>query len=976
MRTLEQEQVDYPVFPATPPKWRAAGKIVEAGSNRPLLLVERDTFWVVVAGKVDIFAIPIVDGQPAGARHHLFRAEAGQALFSVHSAMEQGVGLLAVGAMGTELLVVEQHQAEPLVRDFDSAGQLVRWLDDWITNLTASTTTVLPPKDCTLLEAATSLSLPESARARPRRGVVWIKHMNGASWWLDRSDLPALGGKHHWPISGAAWVQAITNSELTCDQTKLLVRQGILWPSLQQFHGLIIECVRANMAQKTTAGHERLQEKAVASRRSLEGAFSRLAAVMEPEALTTAAQEENALLVASRLVGQAINVRIHSHPNIQKGISRNPLGDIAKASRIRLRQVALKGEWWRQDNGPLLAYMEEDKRPVALLPTTPRSYVLVDPAVPGRVRVTPDVATSLNSFAYTFYRPFSDRLLDALDLIRFGLWAAKGDLLMVVLMGIAIGLLGVFVPLATGIIVDRIIPGADRFQLWQISLALLVSAIAAALFQVTQSIAFLRLEGKMDVSLQAAVWDRLLSLPVAFFRNYTAGDLGSRAMSISTIRQTLSGTTVGSILAGIFSLFSFGLLFYYDTRLAWLATGLVVLAAGLTTAASYLQVHYQRQLVETQGRISGIVLQLITGIAKFRVAGAEERAFVYWAKAFSEQKRLAYQARSVANGLAVFSAVYPIVATMAIFAALAFSATAGLSTGQFLGFNAAFSQFLVATLQVSFALISTLSVIPIYERAKPILQTLPETDETKASPGELSGRIEINNVSFRYKENGPLILREVSLQVQPGEFIALVGPSGSGKSTLLRLLLGFETPESGAIYYDGQDLASLDIQEVRRQTGVVLQNGRLLTGTILENIIGSSLLTIDDAWEAARACGLDEDVKRMPMGLHTLVSEGGGTLSGGQRQRLLIARSVVTRPRILFFDEATSALDNRTQAIVSENLERLQATRVVIAHRLSTIINADHIFVMDGGRLVQSGTYRELMNQPGLFVDLARRQLT
>jgi NHLM bacteriocin system ABC transporter ATP-binding protein len=562
-----------------------------------------------------------------------------------------------------------------------------------------------------------------------------------------------------------------------------------------------------------------------------------------------------------------------------------------------------------------------------------------------------------------------------LVLLRFGIRATRGDLLVVLLMGIAIGLLGAIVPLATSLIVDTIIPAADRSQLLQIGLTLLGSAVATLLFQVTQSIAFLRVEGKMDASLQAAVWDRLLSLPVAFFRDYTAGDLGNRAMSVSGIRLTLSGPTITSILAGLFSIFSFALLFYFDRDLAWLATGLVLLAALITVAAGTLQVRYQRQLVEIQGRISGIVLQLITGIAKFRIAGAEERAFVYWASHFSEQKRTAYQARAVANGLAVFDAAYPTVALMAIFAALSLSAGAGLSTGAFVGFNVAFSQFLAAALQVSFALVSALGVVPLYERARPIFQTLPESDVSRPSPGELSGEIEISQVSFHYKANGPLILNEVSLHIHPGEFIALVGPSGSGKSTLFRLLLGFETPEAGAVYYDGQDLTTVDVQEVRRQMGVVLQNGRLLTGTILENIIGSSLLTIEEAGEAARMSGLDEDIKAMPMGLHTLVSEGGGTLSGGQRQRLLIARAVATRPRILFFDEATSALDNRTQSIVSESLKRLQATRIVIAHRLSTIINADRIFVMDGGRLVQVGTYQELMGQPGLFAELARRQL-
>jgi ATP-binding cassette subfamily C protein len=503
----------------------------------------------------------------------------------------------------------------------------------------------------------------------------------------------------------------------------------------------------------------------------------------------------------------------------------------------------------------------------------------------------------------------------------------------------------------------------------------LAAAVAGLLFQVTQSIAFLRFEGKMDATLQAAVWDRLLSLPVGFFRHFTAGDLGNRAMSISAIRQTLSGATFGSILAGIFSLFSFALLFYFDRQLAWLATILVLFAVLTTAAASYLQVRYQRQLVEIQGRISGMVLQLITGISKFRIAGAEERAFAYWATAFSEQKRTAYRARSVANSLAVFNAAYPTLALMGIFASLALSTEADLSTGEFVAFNVAFTQFLTGALQVSSALITTLSVVPLYERARPIFQTLPESDISRASPGELSGEIEVSKVSFRYKEGAPLILRDVSLHIRAGEFIALVGPSGSGKSTLFRLLVGFEQPEAGAIYFDGQDLMTLDIQEVRRQMGVVLQNGRVLAGTILENIVGSSLMTIEEAWEAARMSGLDEDIKAMPMGLHTLVSEGGGTLSGGQRQRLLIARAVVTKPRIIFFDEATSALDNRTQAIVSQSLERLQATRIVIAHRLSTIINADRIFVMEAGRLIQSGTYDELLAQPGLFADLAKRQL-
>jgi ABC-type bacteriocin/lantibiotic exporter with double-glycine peptidase domain len=274
------------------------------------------------------------------------------------------------------------------------------------------------------------------------------------------------------------------------------------------------------------------------------------------------------------------------------------------------------------------------------------------------------------------------------------------------------------------------------------------------------------------------------------------------------------------------------------------------------------------------------------------------------------------------------------------------------------------------------AFVAVMMAIPIYEQARPILEACPEVGESKMSPGPLGGEIEISQVTFRYDPDSAAVIDRVSLRARPGEFIAIVGPSGSGKSTILRLLLGFEHPESGSIYFDGQDVSGLDIQAVRRQIGVVLQNGSVMTGDLFTNIIGSSLAAMDDAWEAARMAGLDEDIRQMPMGMHTVISEGGTTLSGGQRQRLLIARAVVNRPRLLFFDEATSALDNRTQAIVSESLERLQATRIVVAHRLSTIMNADCIYVLDGGRVVQTGPYASLRSEGGVFAELIRRQMT
>ena len=298
-----------------------------------------------------------------------------------------------------------------------------------------------------------------------------------------------------------------------------------------------------------------------------------------------------------------------------------------------------------------------------------------------------------------------------------------------------------------------------------------------------------------------------------------------------------------------------------------------------------------------------------------------------------------------------------------------------LSEGAFMAFICAFNQFLRDCLKMSMALITSLNIITLYERVKPILEEVPESSEHSTDPGELVGDIEMNSISFRYHEEQPLVLNDVSFKINQGEMVAFVGTSGSGKSTIMRLLLGFESPEAGSIYYDNDAYDSMNKDLVRRQIGVVLQSGALMSGSIYKNIVGNSELTLEDAWEAARMAGMEEDIKNMPMEMHTVISEGAGTFSGGQRQRLMIARAIAHKPRLLFMDEATSALDNRTQNIVSESLDKLQATRIVIAHRLSTVRNADRIYVLDKGTIVESGSYDELMDQNGIFSSLAKRQI-
>ncbi|MEO1367117.1 MAG: ATP-binding cassette domain-containing protein, partial [Acidobacteriota bacterium] len=386
-------------------------------------------------------------------------------------------------------------------------------------------------------------------------------------------------------------------------------------------------------------------------------------------------------------------------------------------------------------------------------------------------------------------------------------------------------------------------------------------------------------------------------------------------------------------------------------------------------------VRQQRVLLQLQGKLASLVFGMLSGIHKLRGAGAEARAFSLWANLFSEMRQKTVSVRRVANFQAAFNATFAVVTLMTLFAALYFWPEIELSVSEFLAFSAAFGQFQAASLSLIGLLSGVLGMVPLYERLRPILEAVPEVDEAKTVPGDLSGDLELNQVSFRYDVNGPLILNEVSVKARPGEFIALVGPSGSGKSTTLRLILGFEQPESGSIFFDGQDLPALDGQSVRRQMGVVLQNGRPMAGDIYQNIVGNTNLGIDEAWEAAEMAGLKEDIQNLPMGMHTLISEGGAGFSGGQVQRLMIARAVVHRPRIVLFDEATSALDNKTQEKVIESLERLKATRIVVAHRLSTIRNADRIYVLDNGRVIEEGSFDELMERGGTFAELAARQI-
>ncbi|MFD7559842.1 ATP-binding cassette domain-containing protein, partial [Streptomyces sp. NPDC059835] len=510
----------------------------------------------------------------------------------------------------------------------------------------------------------------------------------------------------------------------------------------------------------------------------------------------------------------------------------------------------------------------------------------------------------------------------------------------------------------------------------QTALALIATAVVSAAFMLLQNTSILRMEGRMEATLQPAVWDRLLRLPAKFFTGRSTGELAGAAMGISAIRRVLSGIGSVSVQASAVGTVNLVLLLAYSIPLAMAAVAVLAVIAAVFLGLGLWQLRYQRRLIELGNRLNNQAFQTLRGLPKLRVAAAESFAYAAWAGQFARTRELQQRIGRLQNVITVLGAVHLPLCTLVMFVLLAGPARGAMSAAEFLTFSTALTMLLSSVTQLTGALLSAAAVLPMFEQVRPLLREVPEVARSGSLPGELTGAVEARNLSYRYGEDGPLVLDGIDFHIRQGEFVAVVGPSGCGKSTLLRLLIGFDRPTEGSVLYDGQDLAALDQAAVRRQCGVVLQNAQPFTGSILDCIRGSGAFSLEEAWEAAAMAGLAEDIKAMPMGMHTMLSDGGGTVSGGQRQRLMIAQALIRKPRVLFFDEATSALDNEAQRVVVRSTRSLHATRIVIAHRLSTITDADRVIVMSAGRIVQQGPPAALLADPtGPFRDLVRRQL-
>lgn len=639
---------------------------------------------------------------------------------------------------------------------------------------------------------------------------------------------------------------------------------------------------------------------------------------------------------------------------------------------IMRRNITLKDTWYQDGIGPLLAQTAEGE-PIALIPRGFSGYSYLDYKTGKRVKVTRKNAVQISAEAICFYKPFPLKKLGIRDLVKFLMQTLDtADFVAMGVATLAVTLLGLLPPQIYNVLFSTVVVSNNTVLLFAAMSMFVGAMFAILLFGILKGMVLSRISTKLSIAVESATMMRLLSLPAGFFKEYSSGNIGQRLDGMNQLADLLCNMLLSTGFTGLFSLIYIGQILTFTPALAIPALLVTLATLALSLAAIALKTKLALLQMEEGAKERGMMFALLSGIQKIKLAGAERRAFGKWTDQYVSASKFTYAPPTFLKLNGVILMAITSIGTI-IFYYAAVKAQVGISA--YMAFNASYGMVSGAFAAFSGVALSLANIKPLMDMVNPILKTLPEVQENKKVVARLSGGVELNNVCFRYKEDMPLILDNLSLKIRPGQYVAIVGRTGCGKSTLLRILLGFETPQKGAVYYDGKDLSTMDLRSLRRHMGVVIQNGKLFSGDIYSNItISAPNATLETAWEAAKMAGMDEDIRRMPMGMNTLISEGSGGISGGQRQRLLIARAIASKPKILLFDEATSALDNITQKIVSDSLTQLKCTRIVIAHRLSTIKDCDRIVMLEGGVIVEDGSYDELLEKGGKFAELVKRQ--
>ena len=650
---------------------------------------------------------------------------------------------------------------------------------------------------------------------------------------------------------------------------------------------------------------------------------------------------------------------------------RDPVEYLETERNISSRVVALEGAWYKNAVGPYLGETV-DGDTVAILPKR-GGYVFFHEKLGKNIHINKKTASMLCTEAIYFYIPLPDGKIGIRDLYSYMLKALSPWDYILVIGAVAMAtILAMTTPAMTKLIFSGLIPSESYHLILPVFFLMISALLSNYLIQIVRSHSVNLVNVRAGASLQAASMARIMSMPVSFFRNYSAGELASRLGSIDQLTSSTINAVVSSGLTGLFSLVYLFQISAYAPALVVPATTVLILQTALSFICVTIGVKRSKQRMQKESKLSGLMISILNGVQKIRFSGAEKRIFSKWAGQYKEIAELNYQPPKILLYNKALSSLISLLGLAVIYHTAAMS---DVTQANYMAFNSAYGMVAGAFASLT-GIVSTIADFgPMLNMMKPILETEPEIEPGKLIPDSLDGSISLSHVSFRYNKEGPMLLDDICLDIQPGEYVGIVGATGCGKSTLMRLMLGFEKPEQGAIYYDAHDLTTLNLRGLRHKIGTVLQNGQLLQGSIFTNLmIAHPELTEAEAWEALEMAALADDVRKMPMKLNTMLSENGGGISGGQKQRLLIARALVRKPNIVFMDEATSALDNAAQAHTVKSLDNLNCTRVIIAHRLSTIQNCSRIIMLEGGKIAEEGTYQSLIEKGGKFAALVERQ--
>ena len=962
-----------------------SGTSVPCAGNLPVKLDDPDSVWFIDRGAVNLFLVEFRDGVERAAPQHLLRCESGNLLPGV--APDEGEGddgtrlsVIAKGSPGTLL----KRLPASLLSEVDPA-ELAEQTDNWLSAVTDTLSRFVGrfPRATAVAEPGLTRHLTPGTLS-VRRSVVWVTQPPpGASLYMgivDPAEHAESGGRPETPIplTRSSWLTVFGEATVSGKSTGTLAQEGALLSALNSFHAVAFALERHNrrLATVDVANLERAQ---TASRRAAEqAARQRLFNIYDLPLDRDARVEDTALADALQIIGrrEGIDFRVpaRSGPSADTPVT---LLDILDASGVRARRVTLRVEdnWWRGDSNAMLAFRAGSGQPVALLPGWFGRYREIDPVSKRTVRIGADRAGALGKEAWVFYRPLPARGVKPADLLRVALRGSGRDLARLTVAGLPAGLIKLVPALALGFLAHHVAADGNAGALYALAVTVAGFGLLGALLHLFQSAAMMRLEGRGASRVEAAFWDRLMRLPQSVLRRLPSGDVAMSGMTFQSLRDGLQGAVADSLLSCIFLLPVFGVIFFYDATLGAIALGFSLVSLLITVILGLRQIAPHGRLISATRRVAGRLFQIVGGIAKLRVENAEGSAFAIWARDYREQKRADLDLGALEGHARALGAALPLLAGgVLLFAVMAVDRT--LPAGDFLVAYTVFVTFAsaVARLGESFGTIA--ATLPAFDQMRPLLAAVPEADVEGEPVDYLGGDLLFDRVSFRYDPDGPLILDDVTIRARPGEFVAIAGESGAGKSTLFRLALGIDRPAAGAVYYDGRDLRRLNLKQVRRRIGAVPQSVRLHPLDLWDNLVSHhDQVTSEEVWTAVRTAEVEAQIKGMPMGLMTMVGTSGAVLSGGESQRVTIARSVIGGPRIMLFDEATNWLDNESQAMVMRNLAALTSTRLVIAHRLSTLEQADRIYVLQAGRVVQSGSFRELMAVDGVFRELVKRQI-